>query len=219
MKITEIAYECVRDCADRGDGQMEFTYENFIKPKDQNPYINNPDYSAPMMLVWTTLSDACSKLYALGKTNTITSEPMDIVEGGILMPRGCNPMGITNVLVYYGKNWINRGFGIDGKKVFIEGHIWPGSKAKIEYRPAMPRFRRMDVLPLNEDGSDPNPDIEQFGMTEEMVAPIEDYVIGKLTLDRDPGIAVQRINLALQAFEDLPEGNVGLSQRRVVNGW
>ena len=219
MKLTEIAYECVRDCADRGSAQTEFTYENFIKPREENPYINDPDYSSPMNLVWATLSDACSRLYALGKTNSVRTDPLPIENGGVALPSGCTPMGVCNVLVGRDRLWTNRGFSVVGKNLYIEGHIWPDMQAIIEYRPAMPRFRRCDVLPLKEDGTDPNPDIEEFGLSEEMVGAIEDYVIGKITLDRDPGLAVQRINLALQAFDNFPDGNVGYSQRRVVNGW
>lgn len=221
MTITEIAYECVRDCADRGSSS-EFTYEAFLLPDGENRFIEDPDYAGEMSSVWGALADACTRLYSAGKTCTTLSDPLeyDHTTGVVSLPSDCVASGVQNVFAELpGGRRINLGFSVYGAKLIADlaGVVGPNATIRVEYRPRVKRFRRSDVQPLDDEGNDPNPDISEWGLTDEMVGSIENYVMGRITLDKDPALALQLMNLAQNQWEELPDGQPGFGQRRITH--
>lgn len=210
MKISRLAYECVRHSISTPDNAM--TYENFIDgeyPKE--------DYSEQIEGVYDSLNRAFARLHDLGKvglkvvavekTSDIPNDAKEYLteDGELHIDEG----EIVNIVDKLTGDFSNYSFrSVDnGHTAYVDDAI-PG-KLYVEYRPDIPQF---DENYVSDKG---DVELRDLGVSDSACRAVEEFVKADLMEYLAPDMSIIHSNRAEAYFEALPYAQSSFYQRRV----
>ena len=214
MLLSKLVFLCVKNVIYLND--TSFNYPGFCS----GDFDNNIDYVTNINNVFSPLNEAIARLQDLDKIPYVVEEiaPSEdrTIDLSLLEKQPRQIIGVAVVDTY--GNYRKLAFTMFGKdKIRIKSPYSSfETKIYVEFKEEIETFSKLDILPLEEDGTDNNIDLfKKYGIDEAMSNYIMEYVQGKLLEPIAPELANMHITRSESYFNNLRTAIKSFPQSRV----